>query len=388
MALYGDSLQTMRAAVRGVKPNCSSDNIDRFLNKRVRDAITRKTWSESIKFGAVAIPNSYTAGTVSVTQGSTVVIGAGAGWPVADDINTIGPLPVKQPGATFITPASMTGIVPGRYVLLDTANPTLMEVVAVEVAAAKGFWARARNTHDANFTITKSSLANRQIRTNYPFYTVTAVIDSATIWIDLPWSQPNQTAVSYQIQQAYVVVDPYARRILYAWDPLQGIALDVTNWTLEQILVGDSQLTSTDNPIMMVNAPAGAGGVPQWFLYPPQSSARGIPLVFSTVWPKMVNDDDRPPSFLLPEIFIAGATADALRTRTITQEARQDLYFDPVLASEYERQYEALLDTADEEDQGRRNDRLQSYRLMAQGMYSATYLQSHIGWPSSYGGSQ
>ena len=385
MALYDDNLFTMRAAVRGVKPNVSPEMVNRWINKRIRLALTSHYWSDLTRFGFLAVPDSYTTGVVSVTPNSPLVSGAGTGWPVTDAVNTTaGPDQVRQPGYQAIHAGSMAGITIGTWLLIEGGG-TNQEAVAVVDVAPTYFVANFQRTHDPGFAITKSSLAGRQFRTTYPFFTVTAVLSATSLLLDIPWSGPSQTSVAYQIQQVYFQPDPYCWRIDYAWDPVQGIALDVESTSFQDLTILDPQMTTTDNPTVLSPAPPGGGGVPQWFLYPPQSSQRQIGIVYFALWPKLVADTDRPPPFINPEVFVAGATADALRTRNLTNDMRQDPYFDTTLAQVYEEQYREYLDQAQNADEPRRATRLQGYRRVVAGAYSASYLQSHPGvWPSDF----
>jgi len=397
VALSSYTLFEMRGAVKDAKANAPPDSIDRAINKAIQYVCRRRAWTDLLKFGTVSIPNQYNTGTVSNTPGTNVTTGVGTAWPTNDVVNTIGPTAIRQPGYQLYKPASMKKLTsgyiqPGDWLLIDTANGTQTEAVAVEWVSSDGlaFVAKFRNTHDANFTITKSSLANLQYRANAQPFTVQAVIDSTHLWLDQPWGGAPQAGVSYQILGIFFQVDPYAARLKFAWDYLQGIALDVDSYTFEQILIGDPQLTSSTNPTLAVPTPAGAGGVNQWMFYPPQNAQRQIGVVWVNTWPKLIQNDDRPPAFIDPECFIAGAKASVLRTKVIAKAERQDPYFDPALAAQYTDEFEGYIEVAEEHDEAQGHQRLQSYQYSASGGFSADYLRSHIGnWPSGgygYGG--
>ena len=388
MAFTSENLFTMRAAVKQIKPNASSELIVRSLNKRVRDVITKRYWSDLLRFGYLAVPAAYNTGTVAVTAGSATVTGTGTTWPVNDDINTSAVNSViKQPGVYTVTPAVMTRIIPGISLVIDDPGGGQQEVVTVISVGPGTFTARFTKAHVANFTIVKSTFAGRQFRTSYPFYTVSAVTDPTSLLLDAAWAGPAQSGVTYQVIQVYFRPDPYCWRIKHAWDPAQGISLDVDNHTIEKLLILDPQMTTSDNPTVMVSVPPGPAGTPQWMLYPPQSSARQIGIIYAVQWPAMVQDNDVPPPFINPEVFIAGAAADCLRIRTLTEDRRVDPYYDREQAMDFEQQFSAYVQQAEDADEPRVNTRLQSYQMNVTGGYSASYMQSHIGaWPSQFGG--
>jgi hypothetical protein len=386
MALYGgaSSLVEIRGSIKDKKPNLSGDACDRIANRIIRAVCLKRTWSDLTKFVAYPLTNETAAGTVSTTTGSDIITGNGTAWPVNDAINTVGPTAIRQPGMQRVTPASMTGIKPGTWLLLDTANSTLTEAVVVTFVVPGSFYAVVRNTHDPGFTITKSSLAGQQFRTTYPFFTVTAVLSATELLIDLPWADITQTGASYQIFQVYIQPDPYCWRVKQAWDPIQGIPIDVDNFTFEQVINGDSQLTASDDPTIMCPVPPGGGGVAQWFVYPPQVSARQILMVISTTWPRLIADQDQAPSFINPDVFVLGAIAEALRTRTVTQNMPRDPYYDPQVAMTYEAQFKEQLEDSEQADEARLATRLQAYDKMAAGFLSANFILSHPGWPTDY----
>lgn len=386
MALYGgsSSLVEMRGAVKDKKPNMSGDAIDRVTNRVIRNVCLKRTWSDLTKFVTVPLANQTSNGTVSTLTGSNVITGSGTTWPVSDVVNTLGPTDVRQTGMQKITPASMKGIIPGSWLLLDTANSSLTEAVAVSYVVPGSFYAFVTNIHDAGFTITKSSLAGLQFRTTYPFYTVTAVLSATELLIDSNWADITQSGSSYQILTVYIQPDPHCWRIKTAWDPVQGIPLDADSFSFDQIISGDPQLTASDNPTIICPVPPGGGGIAQWMVYPPQASQYYLNLIITRVWPRLIADQDQAPSFINPEVFILGAIADALRTRTVTTNSPRDPYFDPETAMTYEAQFKEQLDEAEQADEARLATRLQTYDRLCTGYLSAAYLRTHVPWPSQY----
>jgi hypothetical protein len=383
MALYGgsSSLVEMRGAVKDRKASISGDACDRLLNRKIRDVCLRRTWSDLTKFVTVPLANQTSSGTVATTFGSNAIIGSGTTWPVNDAVNTISTLPATQIGMQKITPASMAGIIPGKWLTLDIGNPPYTEAVAVAYVIPGSFYVVVQNNHAPNFQITQSSLAGLQFRTTYPFYTVTSVLSATELLIDSPWADITQAGSSYQIMTIYIQPDPYCWRVIQGWDPVQGIPLDVDSYSFQQVIAGDPQLTASDNPTILCPVPPGGGGIAQWMVYPPQAGQWYINLVISRIWPRLIADQDQAPSFINPDVFVIGAIAEALRTKTVTQNMPKDPYYDPETAQIEQAIYEGMIEKADEADEARLATRLTSYTMTAAGYLSPNYLLSHPPWP-------
>ena len=384
MALYSESLFTMRNAVKQVKPNASQELIDRSINKRIRTVIIKRYWSDLLRLGFITVPDQYTTGTITTTLGSPIVTGAGTNWPVNDLVNTVLPNPIKNPGMQGAPIGDLRNIKIGSWLLIEPGQ-TNEEAVAVADIFNGQIIANFQKTHDANAAVTASTLVGLQLRVTYNPYTVIAVRDDSTLLVDLPWAGPAVAASAYRIQGLFYSPDPYCWRIQAAWDPLQGVALDVDNFDFGRIMILDPQLTTSDNPTILANMPAAGGGVAQWFLYPPQASKRTIGIMYGVLWPKLWREQDMPPPFINPECFIAGATADVLRVPSITRDAPKDVYFNVELAREYEQQFQEYVEEAERADEPRTSKFLQDYRTLVAGGMSAVYMQTHPGWPSDFG---
>lgn len=388
MALYGgsSSLVEMRGAVRDRKASLNSDAADRMINRKIRDVCLRRTWSDLTKFVTVPLANQTSSGSVSTTFGSNVITGSGTTWPVNDAINTTSALASTQVGMQKITPVSMAGIIPGAWLTIDLGNPSLTEAVAVVYVIPGAFYAVLVNNHAVNFQITKSSLAGLQFRTTYPFYTVAAVLSATELLIDSTWADITQAGASYQIMTIYIQPDPYCWRVKQGWDAVQGIPLDVDSYSFQEVIAGDPQLTASDNPTILCPVPPGGGGVAQWMVYPPQAGQYYINLVISRVWPRLIADQDQAPSFINPDVFVIGAIAEALRTRTVTQNMPKDPYYDLETSQIEQGIFEGMIEKAEEADEARLPSRLLSYSRLNAGYLSANFLISHVGsWPSDYG---
>ena len=397
MSLYGDNLFSMKGRVIDCKPNAPKDSVIGHINKRIRKVCTRRAWTDLLKLDQVTIPPVFNQGLVNLTLGSSQITGVSTNWPVADVVNTICLDQVRFPYTyQMVRPASMQKLTrgfiqPGDLLLVDMAlYPTSTEVVAVVYVTPDNsmFLAKFTKPHDPNFTITQSSLSGRQFQANSQPFTVTAVIDPETIWLDNPWGSLNPgsgAAQSYTIAQIFFQIDPYAWRMKFAYDYRQGIPLDVDSYTFEEVVTSDPQFTASTNATIMVPVPQGPGGVNRWMLYPPQNSQVQIGIIYAQTWPRLVMDNDIPPAFIDPECYVAGAKADILRHKVIGRNENLDPYFDPQLALTYEAEFEQYVDTAQDHDEAQGHHLLQSYMYRIRGGFSADYFRMHVPWPTDFG---
>lgn len=378
--------------VREAKPNCSGDSALGFINKRVRNVIDTRSWSDLLRIGNIAIPQAYITGTVTLAPGSTMVTGNATAWPVHDAVNTTLLEDIRDPGvveiklASYINLITLQPIRKGQFLLLEQENASVTEVVTVLEVQVDKILASVRYQHAAGATVQSSSLTNLQFKAPYPVYTIKSVRSATSLELDSVFGGPTFTNVSYQIYMAYVIIGPNVRKLMYAWDPIQGIPLG-TKKGVAYINGSDPQRTATDDPQELVQTIPDAGGNMQWEMWPGQMSPRTISVIYYDGWPPLRQDNDMLPFFINPEIFIAGAISDALRTRSIPAYGKTDPYFDIQLAQTFEAEYNQLLETGTQSDDNRFLKTLEDYQ--AQLGTSTSYLQSHVGppgygWPSDY----
>lgn len=378
--------------VREVKPNASGDSAIGFLNKRIRNVIDKQSWADLLRIGTVAVPQAYTTGTVTLAQSSPMVTGIGTAWPINNAVNTTLSDPITDIGMQEIRLTSLVNLITnqpirkGAYLLLEQENASVTEVITVLEVYTDKILANVRYQHAAGATVQMSSLTNLQFRAPYPVYTVKSVRSATSIELDNLFGGPQFTNVAYQIYMAYVVIGPNVRRLLYAWDPIQGIDLDVSK-TVQYANISDPQRTATNDPQAFLQTIPDAGGNMQWELWPGQMSPRTLSVIYYDGWPALKEANDMLPFFINPEVFIAGAISDALRTRVIPNYGKVDPYFDMNLAAMSEGEYKELLQAASESDDTRFLRTIQDYRNTIG--TSTNYLRSHVGepgsgWPSDY----
>lgn len=381
-----DTLWSLRGQVKEVKPNASQDAIDGWINKRIRNVIEKRTWSDLLRMTVVAVPDAYTTGTVTVTHGSALVAGASTVWPTNDTVNVTLDQPIMETGyVEHITPTAMTGIAIGSRLLLDAAHPAITEVITVVAKDATSFTAQVLYQHDAGVALTQSSLVGRQFKAgNYYPYTVKSVRSATSLELDAVYAGPAASAIDYEIYLGFLQISATARRLRYAWDPVQGFSLGVDK-TIDYINLGDPQRTATGDPQELVQMPPDRAGIMQWEIWPHQTSKRAIGVVYGDGWPKLVNDSDMTPPFLNEQIFISGACADALRTKSIPRDGRQDPYYDPQVALSFEEEFKSLVEDAVQSDQGRYQQALQNWMDQVKGLTTSfNWQRSHLPmdlWP-------
>jgi hypothetical protein len=373
------SLWEARGQCREICPRPES-LVTNLINRRIRNVIDTRTWSDLIRMGMIVIPQQYNTGTVSLTSGSNQVIGSGTAWPVNNAVNTVLAAPiVDSPGFVEIQPASLAGITQGSYLLLDQETPASTEVVSVQGIKSNKFIAYCQYPHSNSRSIQKSNLAGQQINTGAYVYTVQAVTSPTQLQIDMQYGGVAQTAIAYFICVIYckpmaagsTIPSSTARRMIYAFDAIAGETVG-TDKTSDWLAFQDPQMQQTGNPEELISMAPDPGGAMQWTLWPLQTGPYGIGVVYQDGWPTLRQPNDILPPFINPEVFIAGAVADCMRATVIANDRQKDPFHDPQGAMYWEKNYDTLLEAATQSDEGRRLHSLQDYRLQM-GQFAPTW---------------
>jgi hypothetical protein len=351
MAQWGDKLFSMRGRVIQFRPGVSKDQVDGWINDRIRQAIdSRIFWSDLLQPGLIAVPDMYNTGTATTANGSGTVAGTLTAWPIDDKVNTTLAAAVDEIGYFPATPTSMTGITADTILLVDNGGSN-QEVVPVIRVDTTQFIGKFSKYHDAGETITCSSLVGRQFRvsSSYPIFTVQAVTSATSLLLDNPWSSTGLTDVAYQIIGMYYTLATDIKDILTVVDTQYGgwplryhVSISELNWR-------DPQRTSFGPPQMLADLAPNACGNMQYELWPTQYAARQVWYLYRKQWPELVNDNDVPPWFINPMVFVHGAIADALRWR----KGKEDPFFNPDLAEVFERKFLMGLDDAKNADESK-----------------------------------
>lgn len=348
----------------------------------------RAFWSGTLKRGIISIPAAYTTGTISLTNGSASVTGSGTSWPTNDIVNTTVAVAVSNIGLQTVTPGSMSGITTDSVLYVDGAGTP--EIVAVRKVTATTFTANFTKAHTAGFTLTASSLAGRQLRisSSDPTFTIRAVPSATSLTLDQPWGAAAASGQSYSIVKMYYTIATDIRDILIVADRSVPSRLRFhvpqaeLNWR-------DPQRTESGDPHTLADYIPNEAGNMQYEVYPIQTSARQLDVLYTCQWPDMEAPGDVPPPFIDPTILTYGALADALRHNTGGRlGVDKDPSYDPVQADRYEAKFEIESDRAASADEGKA---LQAFEqsaayLFGEGGGGPNFYQTHdLSAPDSAG---
>jgi len=344
------------------KPNASPQAIKDALNDRIRQAIdSRPFWSDLLRRGSINFPNQYATGTATTTTGSTLIVGSGTAWPVSDVASTTLPNGVNDPGVREVVVSSLAGITADSYLFVDAGTPSAETVPVTNVVAAVdgsggGYvTARFQYSHAPGVSATISSLSGQQFRfgVNYPILTVRSVRDPQTIETDLPWTGAPLVASAYYILKMYVTLAVNLKGALLFVDRIQGIPLAYPV-SQNQLNGSDPQRSNLQSPLCISPLSPNESGNMQYEVWPAPTSAYSIDYIYYLGWPDLEDDNDQPPWFIDPQVFIDGAIADMLRTKMLDRGMnRVDPWFDPKLADVFEKKAEKGLQIAIQSDEAR-----------------------------------
>jgi len=386
MAVYSDNLATMTGRVRQVKPNATASAIRDRLNDRIRYLMdSQPFWADLLSSGILSMPAAYVTGSVTMTPNSKIVTGTSTNWPVADVSNTIIPAGIFELGTQTVSPASMVGIATDAFLYIDsTGDP---ESVAVLETTRTTFTANFTKRHNPNCTATQSSLAGLQLRlgATIPTYTVRGVHSTTELDIDMAWGITALTGSAYQILKMYFAIAPDLKDIVNLWDPSQGRPLRFHK-NQDFLNARDPQRSATGVPLCLADYIPSEAGSMQYELWPHQSIAYQLPVLYSRQWPAMKNATDRPPFFINPSMIVDGAVADSLRVRDqLVGSEMQDPFFDPKTAQIYETKFLAGMQACLNANESKCLRALEDWSNQWGGFIpGGNWLQSHIAdgdWP-------
>jgi len=370
---YTDTLETMEGLVARVKPS-PRDLIRGFLNMRMRTMINRRPyWIGGLKRKVIPIPVQYTTGQVTVTFNSRLMTGVDTNWPVKDVVNTTIPYGVPNPGAQFVTPASMTNIDGNSLLYVD--GDGFPEAVPVRQINAEQFEANFLYPHDPNCTVWMSSLVHRQMRiTNRnPIYNVIAVPTDSLIILDDIWGTTTQTGTGYQLVQMYITIATDVKQIFSCVDPLVGMRIAV-NEDQNKLNAIDPYRASVGPPQKLAFNYKNACNNMTYELYPVPVTQRQLTLMYYAEPPDLVALSDTPPPFLDSMVIVKGAMADVLRLKMSVDDENVNL----AAASVYEQQFESgLLDLVTSDESKAEQMFNWDYLRGGYGVGGADFWQSH-----------
>lgn len=338
----------MVGAIRAHKSNASPSVCETWLNWRMRMILNaRPQWAGAIQRGILSVPAAYGIGTVSTTAGSNIVTGTSTAWPVSDVVNSTIPNAVTQTGLQTVTPADMTGIAPDTWLYVDAAG-TNPEVVYVIDTNQNNFTAKFNYRHNAAATITCSSFAGRTLRTGFqkPNFLITAVVSTTSLLIEIPWGGTALTSTTYTILKNLYTFAPDLKQLMSVVDPLQGLSLTI-NYPLTMQNRADPQRSGVDFPQYVVSHSINQSGTALFELWPSPTTARQMYFEYYQQPKDMKAPGDQPPPYIDGQVLVAGALADAYKTRI----GVDDQYFDLNVSQMWETRFAESLQALMQADQ-------------------------------------
>ena len=112
-------------------------------------------------------------------------------------------------------------------------------------------------------------------------------------------------------------------------------------------------------------------------IWPGTLTARQLWCIVGLQWPDLTLGTDRPPSFIDPNLFVTGATADVLRIKNLRDYNSKDPFWDMNLAREYEALFQMQLQQNISADESKAMRNYQYARSEIYGSRGANYWQSH-----------
>jgi hypothetical protein len=375
-AFYTDTLESMVGHVVRARPNADRSLAVDWLNFRVRQLLDRRPyWAGLLKKKVINLPAAYATGGITLTIGSNIGIGTGTNWPVSDVVNTTIPSGISRPGDIWFTPASLSGISTDSFLYIDASGTP--EVVAVQQIQGTQVLARFQSSHNANCTVTQSSLTGLQllVSTNNPYYTILAVTSSTGLILDNNWAYTPITNGGYQIVMAYTTIAPDVKELLSVVDPIQPLVIR-THVPQRWLNAQDPIRQNANSPIWLADLGPNYASNQQWEIYPPSLVPWQLYVLYYAQWPDMRLPGDRPPPFINPTVIIHGALADAFRMKMPRPPKFDDPWFNPKAADDYEKKFEMGVQDLINADNSKAQTDF-TWDFDAWGISGASYAQDH-----------
>lgn len=328
-----ENFQQMVNSVLLKYPDYEHTAVKNDINDILRKLMARRPWSGIVKYEILALPTAYATGTITTTVNSNVFTGASTAWPFTDVVSTTLSTAILEPGMQDITPASMTGIRAGQYLMIDGGNAGEEAVFVISITSTD-FRARCARTHLAAVTIRCSSLAGQQIRTNgsSPFYTVTGVTSAARLLVDKNWGGVTAATQSYQICQVYVSLGQDVKQVLTMVNLAQTyrFAIDVPKSVLDQI---DARRDAAQFPYALSFHEPDPAGSPLYEIYPRATTRIQLPYFYVKQWSPLDGNLDLLPMGIRSDVVVKYARAEAARWPGHKIKSG-GIYYDPKVASD------------------------------------------------------
>lgn len=311
------------------------------VNDNLRVLMARRTWSGLVKYAILPVPDTYRTGTVSVTQNSKVVTSVATAFPTNDLVNTTLSTSTIVTGIIDLTPTSLTGILPGMWLVLDGGNASEEAVFVIATDADSGtFRANTTKTHLSGIAITGSSFAGRQFRINAltPFVTVTGFTSATRFLINVPWPYSTLSTQGYEITLVYVSLGQDVKELLTMVNPDRQFQFDIaTPKTLLDAM--DPRRNVVSMPWRLAFHATDPAGSPLYEMWPRPTSVSAFPYIYAAAWTPLSGDNDILPNGIRSDVIIKMGKAEAARWPGHKALAG-GIYYDPRLGDTYERSSE------------------------------------------------
>lgn len=306
------------------------------VNDNLRAIMARRAWSGLVKYSILPVPATYTTGSVAVTALSRVVTGSGVTWPTNDVVNTTLSTSTVDTGIIDLTPAAMTGIAAGKWVVIDGGNAgeEAVFVIAIDTASST-FRARTTLVHSSGVTIKGSSYAGRQFRISgvTPFVTCTGFTSSTRMLIDILWPYSTLSAQSYEITMVYVSLGQDVKELLTMINPDRQYQFDVATPKL-LIDAMDSRRNVSAMPWRLAFHATDPAGSPLWEMWPRPTSVGAFPYLYVCAWTPLAGDYDILPNGIRSDVLVKLGKAEAARWPG-HKAVQGGIYYDPKLGQSY-----------------------------------------------------
>lgn len=305
------------------------------VNDNLRVLVARRPWSGLVRQGILSVPAAYSTGTVTATLGSNVVTGSSTVWLFDDLVNTTLSTATLESGIVDMTPASMTGIIPGRWVVIDggAAGEEAVYVISTDTEAGT-FRARTSRTHAAAVTIKAGSHAGRQFRTgsSSPLITAAGFTSATRMLLDRPFPSSTVTGVTYELTKAWVSLGMDVKEILTMVNLERHYQFDVfTPKTAIDAI--DPRRNQSGMPWRCVFHETDPAGAPLYELWPRPTSAAAYPYFYIRAWEPLSHDNDIIPNGIRSDVLVKMGRAEAARWPG-HKNLEGGIYYDPRLATE------------------------------------------------------
>lgn len=319
--------------VISVVPKTPIQLVKRRLNLHLRQVQDVHLWAGLMVRGEIRCPGEYNTGTIAATPDSATITGTATAWPHNDKVNT-----TLSAAVTVVnelqdcTPASMTNIEAGDYLLVDAGLVT-EEYLLVHSITSTTFQCKPTLTHLAGATVTKSSFAGLAIRVGYNkgMYTIIGISSTQQLRLDHTWSYAAETAATYQILKAYVTMPAGFRMVWSAANVKQGWPVK-PHIPQEVVQRYDSWRAAQGWVMTMLDFMPDQIGRQRYELYPTPKYAQGIPFLASRLAPPMTEEEDCPPACIPSHMLVNHTIADMLVINRASE------FYDPTGSREFRRQ--------------------------------------------------